>query len=701
MSNTEHVIALVAKLEDQASRGFNAMAGAAERAASRVEATQVKAAAAVAKTDQQVAKLGNDAVKAAKQVEQLGDAQAEQMRKAVQGAAATGAAFGSVSGDVFRRVLDTIGKLANSFLDLGSAASELKTFAGSMSLTTDEAQRFGFVAERFNVPITAMAQGSRALAKAIAEGSPVFRDLGIETKTADGRLRSVHDVMLDLADAFAGSNAEEAKLTIATKLLSESGRLLVPALNQGADALRRVEQQADATGRMLDESTIATLSRFDRMMKDVADRWNGFTIKIRVGIVRAVGGPEDTSGAGADAANWWQLQAQAAANLFPDRFQWDAQRRLASGSMSGLNDSERMRVNTEASRLLTEQENARAQAEAAAAKATQDAADKTDIAAAAARRFESTLQSLNERLSSRDLTTAQIDRLALAFNAGRESVRSLLEQLNTAEAVTKVVDRARFLVALVHDYGEGWRGADALTRTATDRLGTTEEKMRAVREHMTKLLEVTKQEVEQMGKLRPTGPGRTLEPGPRAPDVPRGAIPSGGGVPAKVFDWIGQQGRDVGADALIGVLQKIGAETDKSIDRWTAKFTVFRGFFGDLMQWLVAAAMKAFAKILEMQIFNAVLSMFTNVATGGVSAGAGGGAGPRFPAQQPFSMSPVAQDVATMSGSTGARGRVSRGTSVTINVSALDLGAVSDRMRSPFGALRLALEDALDSGRAG
>ena len=50
MSNTEHVIALVAKLEDQAPRGFNAMAGAAERAASRVEATQVKAAAAVAKT---------------------------------------------------------------------------------------------------------------------------------------------------------------------------------------------------------------------------------------------------------------------------------------------------------------------------------------------------------------------------------------------------------------------------------------------------------------------------------------------------------------------------------------------------------------------------------------------------------------------------------------------------------------------------
>jgi hypothetical protein len=35
-----------------------------------------------------------------------------------------------------------------------------------------------------------------------------------------------------------------------------------------------------------------------------------------------------------------------------------------------------------------------------------------------------------------------------------------------------------------------------------------------------------------------------------------------------------------------------------------------------------------------------------------------------------------------------------------LNVNALDLGTVADRTRSPFGAIRLALEDALDSGRA-
>ena len=104
-----------------------------------------------------------------------------------------------------------------------------------------------------------------------------------------------------------------------------------------------------------------------------------------------------------------------------------------------------------------------------------------------------------------------------------------------------------------------------------------------------------------MAKLRPTGPGRTAGTRSSSALTSRvGRSRASEEYRQKVFDWIGQQGRDVGADALIGVLQRSApGRTSRSIDfRWTAEVLVFRGFFGDLMRWLVAAAAKAFAKIL-------------------------------------------------------------------------------------------------------
>ena len=90
-------------------------------------------------------------------------------------------------------------------------------------------------------------------------------------------------------------------------------------------------------------------------------------------------------------------------------------------------------------------------------------------------------KSLNERLSSRDLTTAQIDRPApRGSTPAGESVRSLLEQFPTRLRRSRRSSTAPGLVAPVHDYGR-MAAPTRLTRTATDRPGTTEEKMRGPR----------------------------------------------------------------------------------------------------------------------------------------------------------------------------------------------------------------------------
>ena len=134
------------------------------------------------------------------------------MMKAEEASVAMGAAIGGGIAVAVGTGLQALGKMVMSIGDLAASATELKTFAGSIAMTTNEAQRFGFVAERFNVPITAMAQGLERAREGDRRGiaglpRPRDRDEDGGRPAAVGPRRH-----LDLADAFAGSNAEEAKL---------------------------------------------------------------------------------------------------------------------------------------------------------------------------------------------------------------------------------------------------------------------------------------------------------------------------------------------------------------------------------------------------------------------------------------------------------------------------------------------------------
>jgi exonuclease VII small subunit len=457
---------------------------------------------------------------------------------------------------------------------------------------------------------------------------------------------------------------------------------------------------------MIDDDAVASLTRFDTMLRDISDKWKGLTVRVRVAFVRTLTGGEDTSADGADAVKWMQMQMEAAAKVFPDKFTWDPRTRSATGSMGSLSDAERLRVTAEASRALRAELDAQADAAGKASKAVRDAADNQDKAAQATARFEAQLASLNERLASREMSTAQVDTLAEAFNRGKESVRSLLETLNTADAVTRVVDRARFMTAMVAEYGQAWRGADMLTREHTDHLQKTEDKMRAVRTEMEKLLQATKEETKALEaaseKFRP-GVRIPMEPSGPVPETAMGA-PQGGRVPAKVWEWLGGQNEDSAAGAMIAAMQKIGGAVDSAVDRWTAKMVVFRGFFGEIMRAIVAEAIRAFARMAAIRIFEKVLE---------IAGGGGGGgdaisqikqgvkSGNAIPLTSFGSPAQGRQSGDSASLASSGDGRVPRGTNTTIvNVSALDLGTVVDRIRSPFGALRMALEDAQDAGRA-
>ncbi len=101
----------------------------------------------------------------------------------------------------------------------------------------------------------AFATSMSKLAKQVVEGNDAFKLLGIETRNADGTVRSMKDVLYDTADAFQETEDGTAKTALAIQLFGKSGADLIPILNGGSEGLRDMDEMAKKLGLTMDEET--------------------------------------------------------------------------------------------------------------------------------------------------------------------------------------------------------------------------------------------------------------------------------------------------------------------------------------------------------------------------------------------------------------------------------------------------------------
>jgi len=80
------------------------------------------------------------------------------------------------------------------------------------------------------------------------EAQAGFASLGIAVTDANGRLKSSEEILLQIADQFAGAEDGAAKTAIAMQLLGRSGAQLIPFLNEGADGLRKWQELSAKLG---------------------------------------------------------------------------------------------------------------------------------------------------------------------------------------------------------------------------------------------------------------------------------------------------------------------------------------------------------------------------------------------------------------------------------------------------------------------
>lgn len=142
-----------------------------------------------------------------------------------------------------------VAALGKSAID---TADDLNDTSQRTGVAVESLSRFGQAAADSGSSIEGVAKGMGQLAKRITDpgsaASKALKGIGIATTDAQGKVRSLDAVMLDVADRFAKMPDGAEKSALAMQLFGKSGVELIPMLNQGREALEKY--QATISGDM-------------------------------------------------------------------------------------------------------------------------------------------------------------------------------------------------------------------------------------------------------------------------------------------------------------------------------------------------------------------------------------------------------------------------------------------------------------------
>lgn len=177
-----------------------------------------------------------------------------------------------------RELVEATDLIDKTSLSLGISAKELQAFQFSAELS-------GVQMRLLNRAMSIIQQRALDASRNVKEATKNFNDLGVEVRDgATGEIKKLPDLMLSLADGFKKIESPTKRVGVAMKLFGESGRVLVPFLSQGSEAIKDLNAQFEELGGGFDDDAIkAGAQAADEMAK-----FNVVMASIKSRIIKAI-----------------------------------------------------------------------------------------------------------------------------------------------------------------------------------------------------------------------------------------------------------------------------------------------------------------------------------------------------------------------------------------------------------------------------
>ena len=171
----------------------------------------------------------------------------------------TSAVFSMKTGFISAAGIAGIGYFVKKSLD---ATDEMAKMSRAIGVSVEELQRLrhaaslgGLEAVQLDKAVQKLAVNMADMSKGVGLAKDVFKKYNIEVENQDGSLRSVVDVMADVADVTAGLTNKTEKADIAYKLFGARGAKMINVLEGGSAAMREAMLEADQLGLVMSAET--------------------------------------------------------------------------------------------------------------------------------------------------------------------------------------------------------------------------------------------------------------------------------------------------------------------------------------------------------------------------------------------------------------------------------------------------------------
>ena len=196
-----------------------------------------------------------------------------------------GKAQGAISGFAKGAAATLAGALsAGVFIAAGKAAINFADSVGKVAQkvgsSTKALSELNYAASLSDMTFSDLETGMRFLSKSMVNNAELFNQLGVAIQNSDGSMRSTDQVLMELANKFAGMPDGVQKTALAMELFGRSGTALIPMLNAGSAGLEQMRQRAIDLGLSISEDTAKRAEQFNDTLTDLAAVGQGAMMRL-------------------------------------------------------------------------------------------------------------------------------------------------------------------------------------------------------------------------------------------------------------------------------------------------------------------------------------------------------------------------------------------------------------------------------------
>lgn len=181
-------------------------------------------------------------------------------------------------------------KMFDGAVSAGEFADELLVMSDVTNLSAETLQMWSYASGFVDVELTTITDSMRKMTKSLGTNEEAFKKLGVATRDSGGNLRSQEEIFMDTIDALGGiENATERDIA-SLELFGKTATELNPLIKAGGDELRRLSEEAIASGVIISGTVLEQFAQFDDTMNRLKEQFGALSKNIVAGFLPTIEG---------------------------------------------------------------------------------------------------------------------------------------------------------------------------------------------------------------------------------------------------------------------------------------------------------------------------------------------------------------------------------------------------------------------------